>query len=196
MPISAIIFGGRRSDTMPLVFQAFDWNHGVYLGATMASKTTAAATGAVGQVRRDPMAMLPFCGYNIGDYFQHWIDVGTRLTNPLLIFQVNWFRKGLNGQFLWPGFGDNMRVLNWIIDRCEQTGGAVKSPIGWLPSPHDLDLAELDVEHKCIVEILGIDHEEWQKELAAHAKFFDSLGGVVPDELLKQREQVTARFKQ
>jgi phosphoenolpyruvate carboxykinase (GTP) len=109
---------------------------------------------------------------------------------------VNWFRKGVNGQFLWPGFGDNMRVLKWIIDRCEQTGGAVKSPIGWLPSPHDLDLAELDVEHKCIVEILGIDHEEWQKELAAHAKFFDSLGGVVPDELLKQRDQLAERFKQ
>src|SRR5213082_896463 len=196
VPISAIIFGGRRSNTMPLVFQAFDWNHGVYLGATMASETTAAATGAVGQVRRDPMAMLPFCGYNIGDYFQHWIDIGKRLTNPPLIFHVNWFRKGEDGKFLWPGFGDNMRVLKWIIDRCEQTGGAVKSPIGWLPSPHDLDLAELDVEHKCIVEILGIDHEEWQKELAAHAKFFDSLGGVVPDELLKQGEQLAERFEQ
>ncbi len=196
VPISAIIFGGRRSDTMPLVFQAFDWNHGIYLGATMASETTAAATGAVGRVRRDPMAMLPFCGYNIGDYFQHWIDIGKRLTNPPLIFNVNWFRKGVNGQFLWPGFGDNMRVLKWIIDRCEQTGGAVKSPIGWLPSPHDLDLAELDVEHKCIVEILGIDHEEWQKELAAHAKFFDSLRGVVPDKLLKQRDELAERFKQ
>jgi phosphoenolpyruvate carboxykinase (GTP) len=181
---------------MPLVFQAFDWNHGAYLGATMASETTAAATGTVGQVRRDPMAMLPFCGYNIGDYFQHWIDIGKRLTNPPLIFHVNWFRKGMDGQFLWPGFGNNMRVLKWIIDRCEETGGAVKSPIGWLPSPHDLDLAELDVEHKCIVEILGIDHEEWQKELAAHAKFFDSLGGVVPDELLKQRDQLAERFKQ
>jgi phosphoenolpyruvate carboxykinase (GTP) len=194
VPISAIIFGGRRSDTMPLVFQAFDWNHGVYLGATMASETTAAATGAVGKVRRDPMAMLPFCGYNIGDYFQHWLDIGQRLTNPPLIFNVNWFRKGVNGQFLWPGFGENMRVLKWIIDRCEGTGGAVKSPIGWLPSPHDLDLAELDVEHKCIVEILGIDHEEWQKEIAAHEKFFESLG-VVPEELQKQRKQLAARFR-
>jgi phosphoenolpyruvate carboxykinase (GTP) len=194
VPISAIIFGGRRSDTMPLVFQAFDWNHGVYLGATMASETTAAATGAVGQVRRDPMAMLPFCGYNIGDYFQHWIDTGKRLTNPPLVFHVNWFRKSADGQFLWPGFGDNMRVLKWIIDRCAQTGGALKSPIGWLPSPHDLDLAELDVAHKSVVEILGIDHEEWQKEIAAHEKFFDSLGGVVPEELMKQRERLAARF--
>ncbi len=194
VPISAIIFGGRRSDTMPLVFQAFNWEHGVYLGATMASETTAAATGAVGQVRRDPMAMLPFCGYNIGDYFQHWLDIGKRLTNPPLVFHVNWFRKGVEGNFLWPGFGENMRVLKWIIDRCEGTGGAVKSPIGWLPSLHDLDLEELDVEHKYIVEILGIDHEEWQKELAEHKKFFDSLGGVVPRELQKQREALVARF--
>ncbi len=143
-----LVFGGRRSDTIPLVFEAFDWDHGVYLGATMASETTAAATGAVGQVRRDPMAMLPFCGYNIGDYFRHWLDIGKRLTNPPLIFNVNWFRKGADGKFLWPGFGDNMRVLKWIIDRCEQRGGAVKSPIGWLPGPHDLDLAELDIDHK------------------------------------------------
>jgi phosphoenolpyruvate carboxykinase (GTP) len=195
VPISAIIFGGRRSDTMPLVFQAFDWNHGVYFGATMASETTAAATGAVGQVRRDPMAMLPFCGYNIGEYFQHWIEIGKRLSNPPLIFDVNWFRKGEGGKFLWPGFGDNMRVLKWIIDRCEGSGGAVKSPVGWLPGMHDLDLAEVEIDHKCVAELLGIDHEEWQKELAGHEKFFDSLGGVVPDELLRQREALANRFK-
>jgi len=195
VPISAIIFGGRRSDTMPLVFQAFDWEHGVYLGSTMASETTAAAAGAVGKVRRDPMAMLPFCGYNIGDYFRHWLATGKRLTNPPLIFNVNWFRKGVDGKFLWPGFGDNMRVLKWIIDRCEGSDAAVKSPIGWLPRPGDLDLDELDVPHKCIVEILGVDHEEWRKEVAEHRIFFDSLGGVVPDELLQQRQNLEERFK-
>src|SRR6266545_752812 len=194
VPISAIIFGGRRSDTVPLIYEAFDWIHGVYLGATMASETTAAATGAVGKVRRDPMAMLPFCGYNIGDYFRHWIDIGKRLTNPPLVFSVNWFRKGANGKFLWPGFGENMRVLKWVIDRCEQNGGAVKSPVGWLPTPHDLDLGGLDIDHTCVADLLGIDHEEWQKELAEHKTFFESLGGVVPEELQKQREQLAARF--
>jgi phosphoenolpyruvate carboxykinase (GTP) len=194
VPISAIIFGGRRSDTLPLVFQAFDWEHGVYLGSTMASETTAAATGAVGRVRRDPMAMLPFCGYNIGDYFRHWIDVGKRLTNPPLIFNVNWFRKGKDGQFLWPGFGDNMRVLKWVIDRSEGKGGAVKSPIGWLPGIHDLDLDELAIDHKCVDELLEIDHEQWARELAEHKKFFDSLGGVVPQALEEQRQLVAHRL--
>jgi phosphoenolpyruvate carboxykinase (GTP) len=141
------------------------------------------------------MAMLPFCGYNIGEYFRHWLKTGKRLTNPPLIFNVNWFRKNADGKFLWPGFGENMRVLKWIIDRCEETGGAVESPIGWVPGPHDLDLEELDVEHKCIVEILGIDHEEWRKELAEHKKFFESLGGVVPDRLLQWREKLGRAFE-
>jgi phosphoenolpyruvate carboxykinase (GTP) len=195
VPISAIIFGGRRSHTVPLIFQAFDWEHGVYLGATMASETTAAATGAVGRVRRDPMAMLPFCGYNIGDYFQHWLDIGKRLTEPPLIFNVNWFRKDANGKFLWPGFGENLRVLKWIIDRCEEKSGAVESPIGWLPRLDDLDLAELDVDRQTIEKILSADHKAWGEEFAEHKKFFDSLGGVVPAALYKQQEKLAARLK-
>jgi phosphoenolpyruvate carboxykinase (GTP) len=195
VPISAIIFGGRRSDTMPLVFEAFDWEHGVYVGATMASETTAAATGAIGQVRRDPMAMLPFCGYNIGDYFRHWIATGKRLAHPPLIFNVNWFRKGADGKFLWPGFGDNMRVLKWIIDRCEGGDGAAESSIGWLPRPGDLDLAGLEISPEAMQVLLSVDHGQWEKELAAHAEFFDSLGGVVPPELLEQRAQVRKRFQ-
>jgi hypothetical protein len=171
VPISAIIFGGRRSDTVPLVYEAFDWTHGVYLGATMASETTAAATGAVGQIRRDPMAMLPFCGYNIGDYFRHWIGIGKRLTNPPLIFNVNWFRKGANGKFLWPGFGENMRVLKWMIDRCEQNGGAVKSPVGWLPSPHDLDLDGLNIDHTSVADLLESITRNGKKNLHAHKTF-------------------------
>jgi phosphoenolpyruvate carboxykinase (GTP) len=194
VPISAIIFGGRRSDTMPLVFEAFDWEHGTYLGATMASETTAAAAGAVGQVRRDPMAMLPFCGYNIGEYFRHWLRTGKRLTNPPLIFHVNWFRKGAEGKFLWPGFGDNMRVLKWIIDRCEGKGGGAETQIGHIPRPEDFDLAELDVSRETMRELFSIKPDEWKRELDGQAKFFDSLGSVVPNELLQQREHLVQRL--
>ncbi|MBV9008387.1 MAG: phosphoenolpyruvate carboxykinase (GTP) [Verrucomicrobia bacterium] len=196
VPISAIIFGGRRSDTMPLVFQAFDWEHGTYIGSTMASETTAAATGVVGQVRRDPMAMLPFCGYNIGDYFRHWLATGKRLSNPPLIFHVNWFRKGADGRFLWPGFGENMRVLKWIIDRAEGHGGGAETPIGFIPRPEDFDLDELGVSRDTMRELFAIKPEEWQRELEGHAKFFESLGGVVPDELHKQREKLADRLAQ
>jgi phosphoenolpyruvate carboxykinase (GTP) len=195
VPISAIIFGGRRNDTMPLVFQAFDWEHGVYIGATMASETTAAATGAVGQVRRDPMAMLPFCGYNIGEYFRHWLEIGKRLTNPPLIFNVNWFRKSSAGKFLWPGFGDNMRVLKWIIDRCENSRDASESPIGQIPRNEDVDIAEMEnFSSKNLDELLAVKPDEWKKEVAGHAKFFESLGGVVPNRLLKFREKLAARL--
>jgi phosphoenolpyruvate carboxykinase (GTP) len=195
VPISAIIFGGRRSDTMPLVFQAFDWEHGVYIGATMASETTAAATGAVGHVRRDPMAMLPFCGYNIGDYFRHWLEIGKRLTNPPLIFNVNWFRKSSDGKFLWPGFGDNMRVLKWIIDRCENSCAANESPIGQIPRNEDVDLAEMEnFSGQNLDELLAVKPDEWKKEVKDHARFFESLGGVVPDRLLKFREKLAARL--
>jgi phosphoenolpyruvate carboxykinase (GTP) len=195
VPISAIIFGGRRSNTMPLVFQANDWGHGVYVGATMASETTAAATGAVGQVRRDPMAMLPFCGYNIGDYFQHWLETRSRLTTPPLIFHVNWFRKDASGKFLWPGFGENLRVLKWIVERCEGTAGASETPIGSVPRAQDLELEELnEITAETLRELLAVDPEEWRRELAGQKEFLASLGPKVPPELLAQYEEVVARF--
>src|SRR3954468_1406197 len=195
VPISAIIFGGRRSDTMPLVFQAFDWEHGTYLGATMASETTAAATGAVGQVRRDPMAMLPFCGYNVGDYFRHWLTIGKRLSNPPLIFHVNWFRKGADGKFLWPGFGENMRVLKWIIDRCEGRAGANESPIGFIPQREDLGLIGADHIHDSqLGELLSVNPEEWKRELEGQKKFFDTLEPDMPERLRAEREKVEQRF--
>ncbi len=195
VPISAIIFGGRRSDTMPLVFRAFDWQHGVYVGATMASETTAAAAGAVGKVRRDPMAMLPFCGYNIGDYFRHWLRIGPRLTNPPLIFHVNWFRKNAEGKFLWPGFGDNMRVLKWMIDRCENKSGAQKTAIGCIPRPEDLDLDELEgVTPEMLEELLAVKPEEWEKELAGQKEFLESLQPGVPDELLEEQKKLAERL--
>ncbi len=195
VPISAIVFGGRRSDTMPLVFRAFDWEHGVYLGSVMASETTAAATGAVGKVRRDPMAMLPFCGYNIGDYFRHWLKTGPRLTSPPLIFHVNWFRKDAQGHYLWPGFGDNMRVLEWMIDRCEGKSGAQESAIGYIPRPEDLDLEGLEgVSEEQLQELLAVQPEEWAKELAAEKEFFDSLAPNVPEELLAQWEKLRERL--
>lgn len=195
VPISAIIFGGRRSDTMPLVFRAFDWEHGVYIGAVMASETTAAATGAVGKVRRDPMAMLPFCGYNIGDYFRHWLKIGKRLTNPPLIFHVNWFRKDAEGHYLWPGFGDNMRVLKWIIDRCEGKSGAQKTAIGCIPRPEDLDLDGLEgVSPEQLEKLLAVNPDEWKKELAGEKEFFESLAPNVPEELLGQMQQLEKRL--
>jgi phosphoenolpyruvate carboxykinase (GTP) len=193
VPISAIIFGGRRSDTMPLVFQASDWEHGVYVGATMGSETTAAATGAVGQVRRDPMAMLPFCGYNMGQYFQHWLTIGPRLKNPPLIFHVNWFRKGADGKFLWLGFGDNMRVLKWVIDRCEGHGGAAETPVGFIPRPEDFDLAELDITRETMRELFSIKPDEWKKELEAQCEFFKSLGNDMPPKLIAQHDKLVER---
>jgi phosphoenolpyruvate carboxykinase (GTP) len=194
VPISAIIFGGRRSDTMPLVFQAHDWEHGTYVGATMGSETTAAAAGAIGQVRRDPMAMLPFCGYNMGQYFQHWLEIGQRLTNPPLIFHVNWFRKGPDGKFLWPGFGDNMRVLKWVLDRCEGHGGGGETEVGRIPRPEDFDLAELDVTRETMRALFTIKPDEWKRELEAQQKFFDSLGDDMPRKLIALHDRLAEKF--
>ena len=161
----------------------------------MASETTAAATGAVGQVRRDPMAMLPFCGYNMGDYFRHWLDMGARIKNQPLIFTVNWFRKDEAGKFLWPGFGDNMRVLKWIIDRCEGKVGAAESPVGWLPRAKDVDLAELGgVSRQQFEKLLSVEPDEWKKELENQGNFFETLQPDLPQELLAQHKKLAERL--
>ena len=175
--ISAIVFGGRRAKTVPLVYQSKSWEHGVFMGSVMASETTAAATGAVGVLRRDPMAMLPFCGYNMGDYFAHWLEMG-KIKDAPKIFNVNWFRTDEDGKFLWPGFGDNLRVLDWIIDRCEDNAPADDTPIGYVPRPQDINLEGLDLSTDSLNELLEIDREQWRKEtelIEEHYAKFDRL---------------------
>lgn len=193
VPISAIVFGGRRAKVAPLVYQSFSWEHGVYIGATMASETTAAATGAVGVVRRDPMAMLPFCGYNMGDYFAHWLEMGKKIPNPPKIFNVNWFRTDENGKFIWPGFGDNLRVLLWILARCNGEVDAVESPIGYLPKPEDIDVEGTDVDEATLKGLLSIDKEAWAEEIKdqeAHLAKFEKL----PAEIRAQYEALKSRL--
>ncbi len=183
VPISAIVFGGRRAKTAPLVYQARDWDHGVFVGATMASETTAAAAGAVGVVRRDPMAMRPFVGYNMADYFQHWYDMGKKISNPPKIFNVNWFRLDKDGNFMWPGFGDNMRVLNWIVDRCEDKVSAVETEIGFVPNKEDLQLDGLDLSDEVVDELLSIDIDAWKEDLENQREFFAQFGDRLPKEI-------------
>lgn len=190
VPISAIVFGGRRAKTAPLVYQARDWNHGVFVGATMASETTAAAAGAVGVVRRDPMAMRPFVGYNMADYFQHWYDMGKKIANPPKIFHVNWFRLDDDGNFMWPGFGDNMRVLNWILDRCEDKVSAVETEIGYVPKKEDLQLDGLDLSDETITELLSIDKAAWREDLANQREFFAQFGDKLPQEIKDSMDQL------
>lgn len=194
VPVSAILFGGRRAKTAPLVYQSFDWNHGVFVGSTMASETTAAAAGAVGVVRRDPMAMLPFCGYNMGDYFQHWIDMGKKIEHQPLIFNVNWFQTDDNGKFAWPGFGDNFRVIEWILKRCDGKVEAVESPIGYLPKAEDINLEGLDdFDVEQLKKLLVIDKDVWAGEIAGmeeHLAKFDRL----PEELKQQLDALKERF--
>ncbi len=195
VPVSAIIFGGRRSATIPLVYSAFNWIHGVYVGATMSSETTAAATGAVGQVRRDPMAMLPFCGYNMGDYFQHWLKIRKMLKVPPRFFHVNWFRKDDKGKFLWPGFGENMRVLKWIIDRCRGRAGANETILGWVPGPTDFDLEGMEnYSAERLEQAQTIDLEDWKREAFLQDELFINLYPHLPKELVFQRELLLARL--
>lgn len=183
VPISAIIFGGRRAELAPLVFEAKDWEHGVLVGASMASETTAAATGKVGVVRRDPMAMKPFCGYNFGQYFEHWLQVGQKLDKAPKVFHVNWFRQDSQGNFMWPGFGENLRVLNWILDRCAGRKDAEDTPIGFVPKQQDIDTEGLNLSPETLKTLLSIDKQQWRKEFEATTEYFSSYGEAFPSRL-------------
>ena len=195
VPISAIVFGGRRAKCAPLVYQSKDWVNGVFVGSAMASETTAAAAGAVGVVRRDPMAMLPFCGYNMGDYFKHWLEMGEKLGDKApKIFNVNWFRTDDEGNFVWPGFGDNMRVLNWIIDRCEGKADATETAIGYVPKPEDIDLTDLDMDIETLKDILVVDKDIWTKEAEEIEEHYKKFGDHLPAELREQLDNLKANL--
>lgn len=195
VPISAIVFGGRRAKCAPLVYQSRDWENGVFIGSTMASETTAAAAGAVGVVRRDPMAMLPFCGYNMGDYFRHWLEMGKKLGDKApKIFNVNWFRTDDEGNFVWPGFGDNMRVLNWIVDRCEGRADAQETAIGYVPRPEDIDLTDLDMDIETLKSILKVDKDVWEKEVEEIEEHYKKFGDKLPEELKNQLATLKANL--
>ena len=195
VPISALIFGGRRSTTMPLVLQSFNWSHGVYLAATMGSETTAAAEGVKAGVRRDPMAMLPFIGYDAGTYFQHWLDMQARIPNPPKIFMVNWFRKGADGKFLWPGYGENMRVLKWILDRSHGKVGAVETLAGFVPRQEDLNMSGVAISHDTVREAMRVDLAEWEAELVSQQEWFGKLGKTLPRPLALERELLLERVR-
>jgi phosphoenolpyruvate carboxykinase (GTP) len=197
VPLSAIVFGGRRAKTAPLVYEARDWDNGVFVGSIMASETTAAASGAVGVVRRDPMAMLPFCGYNMGDYFKHWLEVGKSVDkkNQPKFFNVNWFRTDDDGNFLWPGFGDNMRVLDWIIRRTEDTVGAVETAIGYIPRPSDINLEGVDMTEADIANLLTVDKALWAEDAKGIEEFYDKIGGTLPAQLKKELDTLKKNLK-
>jgi phosphoenolpyruvate carboxykinase (GTP) len=196
VPISALVFGGRRAKTAPLVYQSFDWNHGVFVGSIMASETTAAAAGAVGVVRRDPMAMLPFCGYNMGDYFAHWINMGDKIENKPKIFNVNWFRLDDNGKFIWPGFGDNMRVLEWILKRSFDEIDAEETAIGYMPKPEDINIEGLDISLDTMKELLSVDVESWKEDIENIREFYSKFDefDTLPQELRDQLDALEKRL--
>jgi len=192
VPLDAIIFGGRRATTTPLVYQSRDWNHGVFVGSIMSSETTAAATGAVGVLRHDPMAMKPFAGYHMADYFGHWIEMGTKIKHPPKIFNVNWFRQGENGEFLWPGFGDNMRVLDWILKRCDGKVEARETAIGYLPYAKDIDVEGLDISKETLETILTVDKKRWRAEADEIEEYYKQFGDRLPKELKESLETLKA----
>ena len=196
VPISAIIFGGRRAKTAPLVYQSLNWQNGTFVGSIMASETTAAASGEVGVVRRDPMAMRPFVGYDMGDYFAHWLAMGKRIPNPPKIFHVNWFRTDDEGNFIWPGFGDNMRVIEWILKRCDGKVDARESAIGYLPHPEDICILELEgVTRETVEELLLVDAASWLLDVENIKKFYAQVGDRVPNELLAELDALEIRLK-
>ncbi|HXY25986.1 MAG TPA: phosphoenolpyruvate carboxykinase (GTP) [Candidatus Acidoferrum sp.] len=194
VPISAFIFGGRRARVAPLVYESFDWQHGVFVGATMASETTAAATGDVGITRRDPMAMLPFCGYNMADYFRHWLEMGKRIPKPPKIFHVNWFRKGRDDKFLWPGYGENVRVLKWILERVEGRGSAQETAIGYVPANNGLTLDGLNITSAALDELLRVNPDDWQAEMDDTKQFLSKFGARLPREIREEHEKLARRF--
>jgi len=194
VPLSAFVFGARRSDTVPLVTEARTWEEGVYQAATMGSETTAAAAGAVGEVRRDPFAMLPFCGYHVGDYFRHWLAMGSAVRHPPRIFSVNWFRKGADGRFVWPGFGQNMRILKWIFERCAGKGGAVETPLGLAPGYADLDWSGMPYDDRQFAQAMSVDPQQWLRERQSHDALFGRLGAKQPAELRTERARLADRL--
>lgn len=194
VPLSAIVFGGRRRELAPLVYQARDWRHGVLLGAGVASETTAAASGQVGVVRRDPMAMKPFCGYNFADYWSHWLDIGKRLSRPPAMFHVNWFRRDASGRFLWPGFSENLRVLNWIIERSEGRGAARETAIGYLPEADALNLEGLDIDAADLEALLSVDQKAWREEMHSIGEYFDTYGDRLPAELRREQQRISGEL--
>jgi phosphoenolpyruvate carboxykinase (GTP) len=195
VPIDAMLFGARRQRRVPLVFEARNWEHGTFLGATLSSETTAAATGRVGELRRDPMAMLPFCGYNMGDYFGHWLDVGKKLKSPPRIFRVNWFRTDEKGKFIWPGFGDNLRVLQWILDRCEGIGKAIDTPVGFVPALDGINRAGLKVSDGVMTSLLNVDPAEWIEAIEGQEGFMKSYGSRMPKSMWDQHNELAKRIK-